>query len=81
MTEVFVVPNISSRIGSERIDTAKEHFASPRGTEFADDDHENEDLEIDVLIGADFMRSFFPGETKRGENGEGSVASCTILRS
>ena len=77
--EVFVVPNICSPIGSQRIDTAKEHFAYLRGIEFVDDDHENEDLEIDVLIGADFMWSFFTGETKRGENGQGPVASCTIL--
>ena len=76
--EVFVVPNLSP-IGSQRIDTAKEHFAYLRGIEFTDDDHENEDLEIDVLVGADFMWSFFTGETKRGENGEGPVASCTIL--
>ena len=47
--------------------------------ELANSNHGNEELQIDLLIGADYMRSFFTGVTKRAENDEGPVASCTIL--
>ena len=77
--ECFVVPTICAPIGNQEIDTAIKRFAHLRDIELADGVHGNEELEIDLLIGADFMWSFFTGATKRGENGEGPVASCTIL--
>lgn len=78
--EAFVVPTICTPIGSQEIDTAKEHFSHLTEIELADGDHGNEDLEIDMLIiGADFMWEFFTGQTKWGESGEEPVASCTIL--
>lgn len=77
--EAFVVPTICTPIGSQEIDTAKEQFSYLTEIELADGDHGNENLEIDMLIGADFMWLFFTGETRRGENGEGPVASCTTL--
>lgn len=77
--EAFVVPTICSPIGSQEINTAKNQFTHIRDIELADGDHGNKELEIDLLIGADFMWLFFTGATKRGENGEGPVASCTIL--
>ena len=77
--EAFVVPTICTPIGSQEIDTAKEHFTHLTEIELADGDHGNEDLEIDMLIGTDFMRLFFIGETRQGKSGEGPVASCTTL--
>ena len=77
--EVFVVPTICSPIGSQEINTAKNQFAHLQDIELADSNHGNEELQIDLLIGADFMWSFFTGVTKRAENDEGPVASCTIL--
>lgn len=47
--------------------------------ELADSNQGKEELQIDLLIGADFMWSFSTGVTKRPENDEGLVASCTIL--
>ncbi|XP_044164876.1 uncharacterized protein LOC122948842 [Acropora millepora] len=77
--EVFVVPTICSPIGSQQINTAQNQFAHLQDIELADSNHGNEELQIDLLIGADFMWSFFTGVTKRAENNEGPVASCTIL--
>lgn len=77
--EAFVVPTICAPIGNQEINTAKIHFKHLAEIELADCNHGNEDLPIDVLIGADFMWSFFTGGTRRGENGQGPVASCTTL--
>ena len=77
--EVFVVPTICSPIESQEINTAKNQFAHLQDIELADSNHGNEELQIDLLIGANFMWSFFTGVTKRAENNEGPVASCTIL--
>ena len=77
--EEFVVPTICSPIGSQQINIDKNQFAHLQDIELADSNHRNEELQIDLLIGADFMWSFFTGVTKRAENKEGPVASCTIL--
>ena len=66
-------------IGSQQINTAQNQFAHLQDIELADSNHGNEELQIDLLIGADFMWSFFTGVTKRAENNEGPVARCTIL--
>ena len=78
-TEVFVVPTICSPIRSQQINNAKNQCAHLQDIELANSSHRNEELQIDLLIGADFMWSFFTGVTKRAENNEGPVASCTIL--
>lgn len=77
--EAFVVPTICAPIGNQEINTAKIHFKHLAEIELADCNHGNEDLPIDVLIGADFMWSFFIGGTRREENGQGPAASCTTL--
>ena len=78
--KVLVVPTICSPIRSQEINTAKNQFAHLQDIELADSNHGNEELQIDLLIGADFMWSFFTSMTKRAENDEGPVAKCTIFR-
>ena len=61
------------------MNTGNNQFAHLQDIELADSNHGNEELQIDLLIKADFMWSFFTGVTKRAENDEGPVASCTIF--
>ena len=64
--EAFVVQTICTPIRIQENDIAKEHFTQFREIELADGDHGNKDLEIDMLIGADFMWLFF---TERRDGG------------
>ena len=73
--EAFVAPTICTPIRSQEIDTSKEHFTHLTEIQLADGDHGNEDLEIDMLIGADFMWLFFTGEMRWGESSEGPIGS------
>ena len=65
--EYFVVPTICAPIGNQEIDTAIKQFAHLRDIALADGVHGNEELVIDLLIGVDFMWSFFTGVTKWGK--------------
>ena len=53
--EAYVVPEICAPIGSQYIDRAKRCYAHLEEIDLADGNHGNEEMEIHLLIGADYM--------------------------
>lgn len=66
MLEVYVVPEIS-RISNEHVEVVKNDFPHLRDLWFSDVCQSKEELEIDLLIGADYLWEFQKGKTVRGE--------------
>ncbi|CAB4002376.1 Hypothetical predicted protein [Paramuricea clavata] len=77
--EAYVVLDICAPISNQEIDRAKRCYAHLKKIDLADSNHGNEEMEIQLLIGADYMWSFFTGEIARGEQEIGPVASKTSL--
>ncbi|XP_014676190.1 PREDICTED: uncharacterized protein LOC106816151 [Priapulus caudatus] len=67
--EAYVVPNIS-HIQNEHIEIVKKDYPHLRNLWFSDVCKEKDELEIDVLIGADYLWCFQSGRTIRGEIGQ-----------
>ena len=67
--EVFVVPEIS-RIQNEHIETARRDFPHLKGVWLSDVSRHEDELEIDLLVGADYLWRFQTGRTIRGEADE-----------
>jgi hypothetical protein len=77
--EAYVVTDICAPISNQEIDRAKRCYAHLKKIDLADSNHGNEEMEIQLLIGADYMWSFFTGEIARGEQEIVPVASKTSL--
>ena len=67
--EAYVVPEIS-RISNEHVEVVKNDFPHLRDLWFSDVCQSKEELEIDLLIGADYLWEFQRGRTVRGESEE-----------
>ena len=63
--EAYVVPNIS-HISNEHVEVVKNDFPHLRDLWFSDVCQSKDELEIDVLIGADYLWEFQKGTTIRG---------------
>ena len=75
--EALVVPEICS-IQNGHVELARKEYPHLKGIWFSDVSRFQGELEIDVLIGADYLWSFQTGTTKRGKPGE-PVAKETEL--
>ena len=75
--EAFVVPEIS-RIQNEHLEAAKRDFPHLKAIWLSDVCRHKEELEIDLLVGADYLWRFQTGRTIRGEPDE-PVAVETAL--
>ena len=64
--EAFVVPEISS-IQNESLEVAKHEYPHLEGLWLSDVCRSKERLEIDILVGADYLWSFQTGRVVRGE--------------
>ena len=64
--EAYVVPEIS-RISNEHVEVVKKDFSHLRDLWFSDVCRTKEELEIDLLIGSDYIWKFQRGQTIRGE--------------
>ena len=67
--EALVVPEICS-IQNAHVELARKKYPHLKGIWFSDVCKEQEELEIDVLIGSDYLWSFQAGSTRRGRAGE-----------
>ena len=67
--EALVVPEICS-IPNGHVELARKEYPHLKGIWFSDVSRSRDELEIDVLIGADYLWSFQTGITKRGKPGE-----------
>ena len=67
--EALVVPEICS-IQNAHVELARNEYPHLKGIWFSDVCKEQEELEIDVLIGSDYLWSFQTGSTRRGRPGE-----------
>ena len=64
--EAYVVPVISN-MSSEHVEVVKNNFPYLRGLWFSDVCRTKDELEIDLLIGSDYLWGFQKGRTVRGE--------------
>ena len=76
--EAVVVPEICS-IQNAHVELARKEYPHLKGIWFSDVCKEEEELEIDILIGSDYLWSFQTGSTRRGKTGD-PVAVQTELR-
>ncbi|RUA05998.1 MAG: hypothetical protein DSY43_03210 [Gammaproteobacteria bacterium] len=67
--EAYVVPKISS-IQNERAELARKQYGHLKGLYFSDVCKGQKELEVDILIGADFLWSFQRGRIIRGKPDE-----------
>ena len=73
----FVVDTICSPISNQSIDVAKSHYLHLQNLPLADRGDGNESMEIDILVGADYLWNFMLDNVVRGEQGFGPVATLT----
>ena len=67
--EAYVVPEICT-VQNSHVELARKHFSHQEGIWFFDVVKLQEELEVDVLIGADYLWSFQTGDTRKGKAGE-----------
>jgi hypothetical protein len=67
--EAFVVPEICS-IQNSHIELARNEYPHLKGIWFSDVSRSQNELEVDVLIGADYLWNFQTGLTRRGKSGD-----------
>ena len=67
--EAVVVPEICS-IQNAHVELARKEYPHLKGIWFSDVCKEKEELEIDILIGSDYLWSFQTGSTRRGKAGD-----------
>ena len=72
-----IVPPICSPLVNQAVQFAQQSYSHLVDLKLADQPSEDFGSEVDVLIGNDFYRSFFTGNTERGESGP--VAMKTSL--
>ena len=71
----FVVKNICSPISNQAIDIAKSSYRHLRELPLADRGDGNENMAIDILVGADYLWNFMLDNVVRGE--QGPIATLT----
>ena len=74
----FSVPIICSPISNQAVELATKNHPHLSGLDLADDSSSSNDVDIDILIGADFYWNFVSNESRRGE-GPGPVTLLTRL--
>ena len=74
----FSVPVICSPISNQAVEVALEKYPHLNGSDLADNSSPSSDVDIDILIGADFYWNFVSNESRRSE-GRGPVAPSTRL--
>ena len=67
--EAYVVPEICT-VQNSHVELARKHYSHLEGIWFSDVVKLQEELEVDVLIGADYLWSFQTGDTRKGKAGE-----------
>ena len=72
----FSVPIICSPISNQAVDLAVNTYPHLSGLNLADDSSSSNDVDIYILIGADFYWNFVSNESRRGEQ-PGPVALLT----
>ena len=77
--EAHSTPNICTPICQQNINGAIEQFDYLQGIPLADCSSGEDNLEINLLIGAKDMAKFFDGLAIRGEKGDGPTAHSTKL--
>ena len=75
--DACVVPTICSKLCNQTIDAAKENYEALYGLEMADNNDVSTELDIQVLVGANYYWDFVTGKIKRC--GNGLVAVHSIL--
>ncbi len=73
----YVVDNICSPISNQVIDLAKLKYPHLSDLPLADSGNGNEDLEVEILVGADYLWNFMLDHVVRGEPAVGPVATLT----
>ena len=74
----FSVPVICSPISNQAVELAVKQYPHLSGSNLADNSSPSNDVNIDILIGADFYWNFVSNESRRGEQ-PGPVALLTRL--
>ncbi len=74
----FSVPVICSPISNQAVELAVKQYPHLSGLNLADNSSPSNDVDIDILIGADFYWNFVSNESRRGEQ-PGPVALLTRL--
>ena len=67
--EAYVVPEICT-VQNSHVELARNHYSHLEGIWFSDVVKLQEELEVDVLIGANYPWSFQTGDTRKGKAGE-----------
>ena len=67
--EAYVVPVICASLQGQNIEHAKQTYLHLNGLKLADETCEQQDAEIDLLIGSDQMWQFFSGQKISGKSG------------
>jgi hypothetical protein len=62
--EAYVVPDICAPISNQEIDRAKRCYAHLKKIDLADSNHGNEEMEIQLLIGVDYIGPFSPAKLR-----------------
>ncbi|XP_028415550.1 uncharacterized protein LOC114538622 [Dendronephthya gigantea] len=79
LMDAYSVPTICSPISNQSIKVALEEYPHLRGLNLADNPGmSDDDVQVDILIGADYYWKFITGTTKRGGS-PGPVAVLTRL--
>ena len=76
--KAYSVPTICSPLSNQAVKLAVEKYPHLQGLQLADIPESADDVEIDVLIGADYYWNFFDGAVRQGR-GPGPVALSTKL--
>ncbi|KAK3703030.1 hypothetical protein QZH41_006695 [Actinostola sp. cb2023] len=74
----YSVPTICSPLSNQAVQLAVNNYPHLRGLELADIPSNSDNVEIDVLIGADYYWNFVTGAIKRGDR-PGPVAMYTKM--
>ena len=72
----FVVKNICSPISKQAIDIAKSSYCHLREVAMADRGDGNENMAIDILVGADYLWTFMLDNVVQGEQGPIATLMC-----
>ena len=74
----YVVPTICAPLNGQIINSAKQEYTHLKGLRLAEEARDEEELQVDVLIGADHCWDFVSKIEKRGDQGR-PVATYTRL--
>ena len=75
--DCFVVPLICAPVSGQCIDLVKDKYPQLQDIELADDNCKSTNLDVDILIGADFINHFVSSKQRKIEGG--LVATNTLL--